>query len=60
MAYRDEQQRAQHIGCQVQSCRYNASGRECELSSIEVAPCPGGSNGNPADESMCASYRCKS
>jgi hypothetical protein len=60
MANKEEQKNAQHIGCKVESCRYNSNGCNCGLSSIDVAPCPGGSNGNAADESMCASYRCKS
>ena len=60
MAYKEDQNNAQHIGCKVQSCMYNASGSDCGLNSIQVSPCPGGANGNPSDESMCASYRCKS
>jgi hypothetical protein len=46
----------QAIHCNVQSCRHHGSGDYCALSAISVAACQDGSTGNPADESMCASY----
>ena len=48
----------QKINCTVGSCLYNNyHAKECELDQIEVSACQGCSNGNPAEESMCASYR---
>ena len=50
----------QKIKCTVESCKYNNCDESlCELRQIEVQACPGCSNGNPADESMCGSYSCK-
>lgn len=49
----------QHIGCRVSSCKHNCDARECELERIEVAPRCGCNTGDPAEESMCASYQCK-
>jgi len=48
----------QSIGCNVDSCAYNES-QHCSLQSIQVAPCKNCQNGNPEDESMCASYQSK-
>ena len=48
----------QTIGCDVQSCVYNQN-HYCSLQSIQVAPCKNCNNGNPEDESMCASYQTK-
>ena len=48
----------QTIGCNVQSCAYNQN-QYCSLQSIQVAPCKNCNNGNPEDESMCASYQNK-
>ncbi|MCH5279781.1 MAG: DUF1540 domain-containing protein [Christensenellaceae bacterium] len=49
----------QTIGCRVTSCRYNDKGSYCELSRIQVEPCCNhcSNSGNPADESLCGSYR---
>lgn len=50
----------QKIKCTVESCRFNNCDNSlCELNQIEVKACPGCSNGTPADESMCGSYRVK-
>ena len=50
----------QKIKCNVNSCEYNNCEKNiCELNQIHVDACPGGSNGNPMDESMCGSYKCK-
>lgn len=48
------------IRCGVSSCAYNC-GEEayCSLQAIRVEPCEGCESGNPADESMCGSYRRK-
>lgn len=51
----------QKINCTVQSCTWNNSQRqECELEQIIVEPCANCNTGKPQDESMCASYECKS
>ena len=48
----------QTIGCSVKSCRHHGENGYCELSRIEVAPCPTlPDDGRPEDESLCASYR---
>ena len=50
----------QKINCNVCSCEYNNTREElCELKEIKVAPCKNCNTGNPEDESMCASYKCK-
>ncbi|MDO4568313.1 MAG: DUF1540 domain-containing protein [Clostridia bacterium] len=49
----------QTIGCSVTSCRYNDSGCKCKLSSISVEPCACEHTGDPADESLCGSYKAK-
>lgn len=50
----------QKIKCTVESCKFNDCDHNlCELKQIEVQACPGCSNGNPEDESMCGSYSCK-
>lgn len=57
-----EQQGKQTIGCTVVSCRHNDRGSFCELSRIQVEPmrgCEGCHSGDPADESLCGSYRAK-
>ena len=39
---------------------YNDKGSYCELSRIQIEPCCKNSgNGDPADESLCGSYRRK-
>ena len=47
--------KSQTIGCKVTSCAYNMSGCDC----IEVEPMCGCHTGNPADESLCGSYKCR-
>lgn len=48
------------IRCRVTSCEYHCQDCDyCSLSAIRVEPCDCVKNGNPADESMCGSYRCK-
>jgi len=47
----------QTIGCKVASCAYNKSGAVCDLERIEVEPMGGAHTGNPADESLCGSYK---
>ena len=48
------------IHCRVSSCCYHYDeGEYCSLQSIQVEPCHACGNGNPSDESMCASYRKK-
>ena len=50
----------QNIRCRVESCAYNCEdGKFCSLQAIQVEPCQNCANGNPEDESMCASYRRK-
>ena len=49
----------QTIGCRVASCKYHSEGHFCTLDRIEVEPMPGGSTGDPADESLCGSYKTK-
>ena len=51
--------KSQTIGCKVTSCAYNMSGCDCELERIEVEPMCGCHTGNPADESLCGSYKCR-
>lgn len=46
----------QNINCTVSSCKYYARGDYCSLQQIQVAHCQNVQNGNPEDESMCASY----
>ena len=47
----------QTIGCRVTSCRYNDGASCCELSRIQVEPCPGRPDtGCAEDESLCGSY----
>ncbi len=54
------EEKNQRINCTVESCAYNDCDHNlCELKQIEVQACPGCSNGNPEDESMCGSYQCK-
>jgi len=53
-----QQMGSQTIGCHVTSCTYNQD-QYCSLQSIQVAPCKNCQNGNPEDESMCASYQSK-
>ena len=46
------------IRCGVSSCAYNCGDEAyCSLRAIHVEPCEGCESGNPADESMCGSYR---
>lgn len=45
----------QKIYCQVHSCQHHSQ-QQCDLDSITVTPCKDCNNGNPEDESMCASY----
>lgn len=46
------------IRCSVTSCAYNCGREEyCSLEAIQVEPCPWCKSGDPADESMCGSYR---
>ncbi len=48
------------IRCRVASCSFHCGDCDyCSLHSIQVEPCQKGGTGNAADESMCASYRCK-
>lgn len=48
----------QKINCTVNSCAYNNPNSDmCELNSIIIKACPNCHNGNPADESMCGSYK---
>lgn len=47
----------QTIGCKVNSCTYNDEGSHCRLDSIMVQPGSGCHTGNPADESLCGSYK---
>jgi len=47
----------QSIRCQVGSCKFHEKGGACSLHAITVAPVIDGNTGNPADESMCASYK---
>ncbi len=48
----------QKINCTVNSCAFNDTNRKiCELDTIIVEPCKNCNNGNPADESMCGSYK---
>ncbi len=49
----------QRIGCRVESCRFHDQNHTCSLEHITVEPKPGGSTGNPADESLCGSYKTK-
>ena len=50
----------QIINCTVGSCEYNNDKTNmCGLEDIIVRPCKNCNNGNPEDESMCGSYRCK-
>ena len=51
----------QTVGCRVTSCRYNDKGSYCELTRIQIEPCccKNSGNGDPADESLCGSYRRK-
>ncbi len=50
----------QIINCTVRSCEYNNKvTKKCELNDIIVTPCKNCNNGNPEDESMCGSYRCR-
>lgn len=49
----------QKINCTVESCKYNDGQNQlCELEAIMVAPKANINTGN-ADESECASYKCK-
>ena len=49
-----------NIRCRVHSCNYHCEDQDfCSLSSIQVEPCANCHDGKSADESMCASYRCK-
>lgn len=51
----------QRIECTVKSCKYNKEAQSlCDLSAIKVDPCNNGSTGSPKDETLCASYDCKS
>lgn len=48
----------QCIHCSVASCQHlNESKKVCSLDAITVAPKPMSHSGDPADESMCQSYR---
>ena len=50
----------QCIHCSVESCRHLKQEKGiCSLESIQVAPTPMAYSGDPADESMCQSYKCK-
>lgn len=49
----------QTIGCEVRSCAYNYEGTNCELDRIMVQPNSGCHTGNPAEESLCGSYKSK-
>lgn len=51
-------ERNQKINCNVKSCAFNDTHKcVCELDGIVVEPCKDCCNGNPADESMCGSYK---
>ena len=51
-------EKKQQINCTVNSCIYkNTANKLCELEAIMVQPCNNCNNGNPAEESMCASYK---
>ena len=46
------------IRCRVSSCAYHCGDEAyCSLKAIQVEPCPNCHSGQPADESMCGSYR---
>lgn len=48
------------IRCNVKSCTYHMDGKDyCSLSSIHVDANMNGATGQPQDESMCGSYKCK-
>ncbi|MBS7228246.1 MAG: DUF1540 domain-containing protein [Christensenellales bacterium] len=50
----------QTIGCTVTSCRHNdEQSHYCQLNRVEIEPCRGCHTGDPADESLCGSYRAK-
>ena len=49
----------QTIGCSVTSCQYNAEGRNCDLSRVQIEPMCGCHTGEPCDESLCGSYKQK-
>lgn len=52
-------EKKQKINCTVNSCAFNnTENKLCELEAIMVQPCNNCNNGNPAEESMCASYVC--
>ena len=51
--------KSQTIGCKVTSCAYNMSGCDCGLERIEVEPMCGCHTGNPEDDSLCGSYKCR-
>ncbi len=54
-----DKQGHQTIGCGVKSCCYNSNQR-CTLDRIDVEPTENCNSGKACDESMCASYCCKS
>ena len=48
------------IRCRVDSCSYHCDSENyCSLNAIQVDPCQDCHTGNPAGESMCASYKQK-
>lgn len=50
----------QTIGCRVTSCKHNESGCDCALTRVEIEPMCGCHTGEACDESLCASYKCRS
>ena len=53
-------EKKQLINCTVGSCQFNnKQTNKCALNDIIVKPCSNCNNGNPEDESMCGSYKCK-
>ena len=56
----EENMSNQNIRCTVGSCRYNNSDtKNWNLKQIEVLACSNCMTGNPEDESMCGSYKCR-
>lgn len=53
-------QKHQRIHCCVESCkRLKPEQGICGPESVQIAPTPMSSSGDPADESMCQSYHSK-
>ena len=52
----------QTIDCTVKNCRHNTGGKHCDLSRIQIEADKihsDSKSGEPADESLCGSFRCK-